>query len=347
MSNMADAIKKATTIFGGIRRYEASETEKQELATRIAALEERGLSRLNKRLANANRNVEDVFAEHNFAYELIDKHPADVPLLYEPKEYNGRTLKRPPDFVLRKNGITFWIQMKRLSKAERENRQSKIIEKIKERARKIPVNKFFGLSLSEDFACSDIETLIEFMSEVAADSIDNNEYPYLSSGRIKAKLTFWKPNKAILQGLTMGVAEDLNFVNVTGQGREQIRRSLINAAKAFEWNTDDENINLVAIEIGTERRHKIDLGEAVFGDEVVTCHNNKTQWRRRENGFFASSAFSHKVAGVIAVTRKESRLTSRYNKLLFTNERFNNKREQICLVMDFDEIKVFNDWIDA
>lgn len=109
MINKANAIQIATIIFEGTR-YKASETEIQQLATRIVALEERALPQLNKRLAEANRKVWDAFAEHNFAHELIDNHPADVPLLYEPIEYNGRVLTSPPDFVLHKNGITFRYQ---------------------------------------------------------------------------------------------------------------------------------------------------------------------------------------------------------------------------------------------
>ncbi len=43
-------------------------------------------------------------------------------------------MQRPPDFKVEIGGITYWIQMKDLSKLERENRQDKIIQKMKERS---------------------------------------------------------------------------------------------------------------------------------------------------------------------------------------------------------------------
>lgn len=79
----------------------------------------------------------------------------------------------------------------------------------------------------------------------------------------------------------------------------------------------------------------------------MICTNGKNQRERRENGLFAYPDFSHKVAGIIAVKRNESLPLSRYNKLLFINERFKDKLEQLRLVMDFDQIIFFNECIHA
>lgn len=138
--------------------------------------------------------------------------------------------------------------MKKLSMTERENRQSKALEQIERLAQDIKVNKFFWCRLSEDFDFSDVKPLVEFISNVAVDSIENKKYLYPSPSYIKTEVTFWKPNKAAFEHLTLGGSGGLEFVNVTGESCTQIRGSLTNAAGAFNWDTDDININLIANE---------------------------------------------------------------------------------------------------
>ena len=146
-------------ILEGIKRL-VSDEEIKQLSSRILALESRGLSQLNKRLSEVGRKTWDTIAEHNFGYELIKYHPHDIPILYEPNEFEGRTLRRPIDFVIKKHDLTFWIQMKKLSRTERENRHSKAVEQIERLTKGIRVSKFFWCNLSEDFDFSDVEPLV-------------------------------------------------------------------------------------------------------------------------------------------------------------------------------------------
>lgn len=335
----------ATMIFMGTK-WEASEEEIKILAKRLFELEERGLSKLNKRLMEGGKMVWDTFAEHNFCYELIEYHPSDVTVQYEPNELEGKTLKRPPDFVIQKEGLTFLVQMKRLSDTERENRRSNHIKQIKKLAKDIKVNKFFWCDLSEDFNSSDVKPLVEYISKVAADSIKKKKYLYPSRKHIKAEVTFWEPQKAVFEHLTLYGSGQTNCINVTGESSTQIKSSLYNAAGAFEWDTDRKKINLVAMEIGNASHDSIDLGEAVFGGEAFTYSmNGKQGWYRANNGFFYDPDFSSKVAGVIALKRKEHLPLSRYTKLLFINDSFKDMIDQLKLVMNFDRIIQFTELI--
>lgn len=345
MIDEANVNNIATIIFEGIK-WEVSDEEIKQLSNNILALERRGLSQLNKRLTEGGKKIWDTIAEHNFGYELIEHHPHNIPILYEPNEFEGRTLRRPPDFVIQKNGITFWIQMKKLSRTERENRQSNAVKQIKRLSQNIKVNKFFWCNLSENFSFTDVKPLVDFISSVAVDSIDEKKYLYPSPNHIKAEVTFWKPNKSVFEHLTLGGSGDLNCVNVTGDSRTQIRGSLTNAAGAFDWDIDEKNINLIAMEIGNASHYNIDIGESLFGNEVFTYGKNGRQaWYRKITGFFNDPKFYSKVAGIIAVKRKEHLPVSRYNKLLFINERYRDRLDQIHMVMDFDRIIFFNELI--
>lgn len=305
MSDKSDWIEVATKIFEGTK-WDASDEDISQLSQRLCEINNRGLSKLNRRLIEGGRKVWDTFAELNFCYELIENNLTSAIILYEPDEINGKTLQRPPDFVLQKEGVTIWIQMKSLSMTERENRQSKIIAQIKKLAQSIKLNMFFWCSLSEDFSNADIKPFVEFMSSIADNSKERKEYLYRPSGEIKAKVSFWKPKKAIFENLTLGGAGDLGCVEVTGESSAQIKGSLINAAGAFTWDVDGTNINLIAMETGSPSHGYIDIGEALFGTEEVAYGANEGQrWRRLNDGFFNNVEFCNKVAGVIVMRIKE------------------------------------------
>jgi len=346
MIDETNAANIATMIFEGAK-WAASDEELKQLSNNILALEQRGLTKLNKRLIEGGTKIWDTIAEHNFGFELIEYHPSNIPILYEPNDYQGRALRRPPDFVIQKNNITFWIQMKKLSMNQKENRQSNAIKQIKRLAQDIKVNKFFWCNLSEHFDFADVKPLIDLISANAAYSIDDQKYLYPSPSHIKAEVIFWKPQKALFEFLTLGGSGDLDVVNVTGDAKIQIRSSLMNAAGAFDWDIDERNINLIAMEIDNANHHLIDVGEAVFGDEVFKFGANGSQtWDRDNNGFFNNLKFHSKVAGVIAVHRKEHLPLSKYNKYIFVNEKYRDRLEQINLVMDFDRIIFFNELIN-
>lgn len=363
-------------------KLKASEADVQLLAKKMLSLEERCLSQLNWRLISCNSKISDTLAEIDFAYELICHLPS-IPVLYEPAELNDRTLKRPPDFVIQKNGTTFWIQMKNLSQTERENRQAKNIAGIQKLAQTIKINKFYWCCLSEKFNKSDVRWLIDHISKITSESFDDGDYLYLVQEnedgtvnrsvfipisetesdrvdndefwtlddvtyRIRAKISFFKPRQKVFQHLTLGGSQDLTFLKVTGESKDHILRSLTNAVGAFDWDIDAENINLIAMKSSNFSHHNIDVGEALFGDEEWSCSlGYDPKPARSEGGFFNNPNVYSKAAGVIIFEPVEGHLIgSKYNKLLFINKKFIGKLEQICSIINPDKIIGFKDYIE-
>src|SRR5438034_580138 len=113
-------------------KYQATDEDIQRLSKNIALLGSRGLDSLNKRLIEGGRKVWDTIAEHNFASQLALSQNSSVPIQYEPPE-----IKPPPDFKIEKEGIIYWLQMKKLAESERENRQKKIMKQIERMAEDI------------------------------------------------------------------------------------------------------------------------------------------------------------------------------------------------------------------
>lgn len=338
MVEKTDWIKVATKIYEGTK-WSASDEDIYLLSQRLCMLECRGMSKLVKRLIEGGKKVWDTFAEMNFCYELFKHNAISTTILYEPDEVEGRKLQRPPDFVIPKEGITLWIQMKNISDPERENRHSKNIAQIKKMANSIKIAKLFWCDLSEDFSNDDVCPLIEFLSEMAEGCVERKEYRYHLSGKTKAKVSFWKPRKALIENLTLVGSGDLEWMDVTGESSTQIKGSLSNAAEAFTWDVDDKNINLIAIEVGNSIHGYIDIGEALFGtEEIVYKTNVEQRYHRLNDGFFYDLKFCNKVAGVIVMKRKEHLPICEYSKTLFINEKFQDRLDQICLIMKFEKV---------
>ena len=131
---MKDYFNIARGIFDRTR-YEASKDDIERLAENMALLEKRGLGKLNQRLRDIRRGIWATIAEHNFAVILVSQHSSAISIGYEPEI----GLQRPPDFKVEIGDITYWIQVKDLAKLERENKQDKIIQKIKIAAKEIKV----------------------------------------------------------------------------------------------------------------------------------------------------------------------------------------------------------------
>lgn len=185
-------------------------------------------------------------------YEGVKPDATDnTRVLFKPDEFAGRTLTNPPDFAIKKDGLTFWIQTKSLLETEGQNGQAKS-------------------ALYKDI--------------------------------------------------------------------------LAEAAGVFDWDTDEQNVNLLVVETGKGKRNMINIGEAVFGDEVfVFFRFGKREWHRENNGLFDDPRFSTKVAGVIVVKRKEHLSDSKNIKLLFINDNFKDRVEQIkSLFSDFDWVIYHN-----
>jgi hypothetical protein len=295
-----DCLDAARRIFEGTR-YKATDKDTKKLADNMLLFEKRGLGKLNKRLVDARKHskIFETIAEHNFAVILVSQHSSEVPISYEP----DLGTQRPPDFKVEIEDITFWIQMKDLSKLERENRQDKIIQQIKREAKEIKVGKFFSCMLSGDFKEGCVPEFINFMKDKAASAGEGESFLFTSENSQKAKIEFWSPTNGDLLYLTLGIAGDMVSVELTGQTKEQVRQSLLNAAGAFNWEVDQRNINLIVME--ADNKEDIDIGNALFGteyDEVSTA--GYLGWNRKDDGLFKESDFSKKVAGLIAIKRK-------------------------------------------
>lgn len=291
----------ARKIFTGTK-YKATEEDIKKLADNMALLEKRGLGKLNQKLIDSGRGVWPIIAEHNFAVTLVSRHNSSVPISYEP-DING--LKRPPDFKVEIGDITYWIQMKDLAKLARENRQDKIIQKIKEEAEKIEVGKFFSCMLSDSFKESCLPELIKFIRDKAESAADGESFLFTGENDQKAKIEFWPANNIELPALTLGIGGDIGMVDITGQTKEQIKGSLLKAAGAFNWEANQKNINLIVME--ADGKEDIDICDALFGTEYQIVGKDRHSWSRKNDGLFKGADFPRRVAGVITIKRKRER----------------------------------------
>jgi hypothetical protein len=326
-----DFIKFATEVFEGTK-YQASDTDIQKLASNLRILEDRAMTKLNRRLLEGGRKIWDTFAEHNFAVKLISCHKQNVEMSYEPDE----RLRRPPDFKIVLDGLTYWIQMKRLSNLQRENRQNKIVQKIKDGAKEINIGMFFGCDLSEQFLEEDIHDLIDFLANKSSNPEDGNKYSFPNEENPKAIVYFWNPNRIEISSLTLGISGDMEMVEQTGVSKDQIKQSLINAAGAFEWDVNQNTINLIAMD--ADRHEDIDICDAVFGTEFEMFSRNRQAWSRKNDGFFLLPDFLNKVAGVIALKSKEWSPVSDYFATLYVNDLFKDRSSDFNELLSFSNV---------
>ena len=373
---MEDYINIGRRIFHGTR-YEASDEDVKRLADNMLLLEKRRLGKLNKRLIDSTRGVWATIAEHNFAVILASQLCSKIPINYEP---DG--LQRPPDFKVDIGGVTYWLQMKKSSNPERENRQERMIQKIKEAAKQITVGKVFSCALAYDFKEDCLTELMNFINDKAVAALEEESFLFTGKNNEKAEIKFWFPGSMVLPELTLGCAGDLDMVEITGQASAQIIQSLLNAVGAFNWEADESNINLIVMEADNKR--DINICDALFGTAYFNFIGDKQSWSRKEDGFFTDSNVSKKVVGVIATKRKrerdeeisslspeevESRLSSQekeisngmtpeeikkalewkspgpiadYSLILYINDRFKYLLETIKRLLSFDKIVYYN-----
>ncbi|MCJ7774039.1 MAG: hypothetical protein MUP22_13005, partial [Desulfobacterales bacterium] len=304
----------------------------QKLSSNARILEDKGMTKLNLRLLEGGRKIWDTFAEHNFAVKLISHHKQNAEISYEPDE----GLRRPPDFKIVIDELTYWIQMKRLSNLERENRQNKILRKIKDEAKEIDKGMFFGCALSEQFIEKDIPELIDFLSNKSSNPEEGKKYIFPNDENQKAAIDFWYPNKSEISYLTLGISGDMDMVEETGLAKYQIKQSLINAAGAFEWDVNPNVINLIAMD--ADRQKDLDICDAVFGTEFEMLSQNRLSWSRGEDGFFLMPDFPNKVAGVIALKSKECGPVSDYFANLYVNDFFKNRNSDFDKLLSFSNV---------
>jgi hypothetical protein len=314
--------------------WPASEKDIKTLNDRMLLLEERGLTKLNQRLLQGGRKIWDTIAEHNFAVELVLHHPnADlIDIDYEPNE----EYRRPIDFKVCLGSCIYWIQVKNLSRLERENRQGKIFRQIETLAKDIKVGKFLCCSLSNDFNEQDIPDLMKFIEEKADTGMEGQEFYFSSTEAVKAKVSFNFPRGKNLSHLVLGMYGDIGVVELTGLSEDQIRSSLCNAAEAFEWQVGNKTINIIVVE--ADRQKDIDICSAVFGTDFIGVRNGLHYIDRRSNGLFIQDPFSQKVAAVIAMRRKIREPICRCSMLLYPNSHFENLIGDIEELLSFERI---------
>ncbi|MEH7164714.1 hypothetical protein, partial [Priestia megaterium] len=315
--------------------YKESEEEIQKLEQQMDLLSQFDLNNLNEILINnargSGRNLTDFVAEHNFGAELI-RFDSNNPPLYEPPGYN-----RPPDFVVSKQGVTFFLQMKKLSESERDNRRNKLIEQVKRSLQTIPVGKFMNIALSEEFEESELESFISFINDSIYSIPDNLNVTYPSGNVQKAIIKFFPPNNIELQHLTVGSTTDMEWLDLTNQAEDQVRNSLTKAIGAFEWDNDEHNINLIVME--ADSYDDIDISQAVFGNEIYTYLTDGSYRPHRDSdGFFYDSNYSSKICGIIALRRIDKTLISCYNKTLFINEQYSHMIKTVKKVIGIDKV---------
>jgi len=314
--------------------YEANEEEIKKLHDNIVLLENNGLGKLNQRLLQGGTGIGDTLAEHNFAVELI-LYSNTNSLEYEPPG-----LLRPPDFKVQVQNKTFWIQMKNFAALERNNRQDSIQKRIISILEKEPINKFFNCYYSAEFIdnakTEDVVALSKFISENAKNSIEDKIYLFQKENRTMAKISFLNPKKNELSGLSLLSSGDMDFENVTGFVGEQLKKSISNAAGAFAWDVSENVLNLIAIE--ADRRKDSNICDAFFGTECVRSHGHRFRRDRLNDGFFENSVFAKKVVGVIVMKRKERSPISSYDKMLYINEAFINRLDDIKNFLPFRKI---------
>lgn len=318
-------------------RHKPTDSDIADLARNMATLQERGLTKLNDRLINCGKKIWDTLSEQNFASMLLARHGHNTPIAYEP---SNEGLKRPPDFKLVIESITFWIQMKRLSDLERENRQNKIIDKIKKELKKETIGLFWSCDLMDGITENNSSDLTAFIAEQARHCEEQKEYFFPNDKNPLAKVVFWAPVKNKLSSLTLGFYGDFDAVDETGLARNQIKESLINAAGAFNWPIEQRTINLIAMD--ADRHEDIDLGEALFGTEFDQFNAEKHTWGRQTDGFFNMPGMDMKIAGVIAARRKTRKPVSEYSLLLFINENFKGRLNDIHKLLRFDKVIYYN-----
>lgn len=314
--------------------YETTQEEIKKFGDNIAILDGRGLGQLNQRLQQGGRRVWDTIAEHNFAVDLVSQHRS-AQVEYEPSE-----LSPPPDFKIQLNDITYWVQMKNSSALERENRQNRIIEQMRRSLEKVPIKKFFGCDLSAQFIDNaeeeDVELLTKFISEAASDGTEDKVHSCLLNNIKVAEVTFWYPQKIPLLGLSYGASGDLEMENITGFAKEQIKKSLIKATKAFGWEVSRNVINLIALD--ADRQDDIDLCDAIFGTEFDWAQGDRSGWSRQDDGFFHDNEVSKKILGVIILKKKERTQISGYEAMLYINDAFKDRLDDIKDFLPFTKI---------
>ncbi len=352
-------------------KYKAIEEDIKRLATNMVLLEKRGLDELNKRLITARNNqVWDTIAEHNFAVMLVSQQSPTTVIDYELPAPGRR-----PDFRVKIGNITYVVQVKNLARLARENIQGKIMGEIKRLASEIKIGKYLGCTLSDHFNKDCLPELLSFIKDKAGSAGEGENYLFEDKNNQKAEIMFWSPQMTVLSELTLVCEGDIEILEITDLSKDQIIQSLQNAARAFNPKSDEQTINLIAME--ADNKYDLDICDALFGKEYEKSYSNGSSgWDRKADGFFGNQNFPEKVAGVIAMKRKSERVEeimplspeekeiscdmspeeikealkwktpgpiADYSLILYVNDAFKHRLEDIKKLIHFDKIVYYNE----
>ncbi len=302
---MDNYITKAKQILHAVKyEYDVADVDAKKLAENMESLAKRGLCKFNDRLLDVKSNVNVLGAtitEHNFAVMLISILDPTTTIEYEPDGFNS-----PPDFKFEIEGVTCCIQVKRLSMLKRENIQRNLIKRIAKNAKQVEVGKYFTCMLADGFNEACLDALMDFIRENAKHAPEGKAFVFKGACGEMAEIKFWLPSEKTLSELTFCCAGDLDSVDITGLDVNQMRESFTKAAKPFKKNTNDQNINLIAVE--ADAKDDIDICDALFGSEYEWAAGDKESWARKSDGLFKVADFSKRVSGVIVMKRMEKRV---------------------------------------
>jgi len=319
------------------------ESDIENLASKMEALNNRGLEKLINRCEHGGRKVRDAFTEVNFGYELQKYNPEPTIIKYEDTSGHEEYYRGAPDFIVEIGPITYCIQVKNLSSTERINRRNGIFNEIISYLEKLKGNYFFSLSLAEEFAQSDILDFCMFVEEILENTvIVERRYVYKSRDNSIAEIEFYKP-KLGRKNIACGIIEDLNFINVTGESCGHIRRSLEKAAEVYISEANSNNINLIAVEMNNYSHRSSCFDEAVFGRYEIS--NNKFEEIRGRDGFFCVQPYNKTIMGILLLLPLGKEPFTNYRKKLFLNEQFVEELGLIRDLIPFDEVVCNNSWL--
>jgi hypothetical protein len=322
-----------------------SQEKKEEFIENCRLLYINGLGKIVENIINNIRKSGDFITEHNFAVALVKNNP-DITISYEPPTSSCHGIhKRPIDLYVKKNGTSFWFQIKSLGLTERENRKNKLLKKIRAELNAIQGNYFASVYLDDSFSEDDINELIQGI-DINAKNNKLTERKITKKGKIIAKYQLIKPNGKVFEHVTIGFSGDLEAVWITGIEESQILNSINKASTAFEWDPSIDEINLI-VQLA-DMHDDIDIAAVVFGREFLTVKYNEPKdfsWGRKNGGFFYTEE-GKKVSGLLVIRSGLDRLSWSFSTTLFVNESYPYVVDCISKLIHIDKVYNYSDFIE-
>lgn len=141
MINILD-IEKTELFLNKFVATSIAKANAERLDISLKILKKYNLTKLIDRLMSQNKieGFKSTITEVNLARQIIEEnfHNKDFSIEYEPDNYGGREI----DLKVIKGNYTYWVQVKRLSDIEFDNRINKLVSKIEKDLNNIKVPLF-------------------------------------------------------------------------------------------------------------------------------------------------------------------------------------------------------------